>query len=75
MHPEMEMLRCAIVRGGTSKGVFIMKNELPKDPVKRDAVIRAIYGSDPAAGASAAASTAPASAAATASAPAASTPR
>src|SRR5665647_1622102 len=45
MHPEMEMLRCAIVRGGTSKGIFIMKNELPKDPVKRDAVIRAIYGS------------------------------
>lgn len=45
MHPEMEMLRCAIVRGGTSKAVFIMKNELPKDPVKRDAVILAIYGS------------------------------
>ncbi|MDR3591610.1 MAG: PrpF domain-containing protein [Negativicutes bacterium] len=45
MHPEMEMLRCAIVRGGTSKGVFIMKNELPRDPAKRDAVIRAIYGS------------------------------
>jgi 2-methylaconitate cis-trans-isomerase PrpF len=45
MHPEMEMLRCAIVRGGTSKGVFILKNELPKDPAKRDAVIRAIYGS------------------------------
>ncbi|MCC8194842.1 MAG: proline racemase family protein, partial [Deltaproteobacteria bacterium] len=45
MHPEMEMLRCAIVRGGTSKGVFIMKNELPKEPEKRDAVIRAIYGS------------------------------
>jgi 2-methylaconitate cis-trans-isomerase PrpF len=39
------MLRCAIVRGGTSKGVFIMKNELPKDPEKRDAIIRAIYGS------------------------------
>jgi len=45
MHSEMEMLRCAVVRGGTSKGVFIMKNELPKDPEKRDAVIRAIYGS------------------------------
>ncbi len=45
MHPEMEMVRCSIVRGGTSKGVFIMKNELPKDPQKRDAVIRAIYGS------------------------------
>lgn len=45
MHPEMEQLRCAIVRGGTSKGIFIMKNELPTDPAKRDAVIRAIYGS------------------------------
>ncbi len=45
VHPEMELLRCAIVRGGTSKGVFIMKNELPADPKARDAVIRAIYGS------------------------------
>lgn len=45
MHPEMEMLRCAIVRGGTSKGIFIMKNDLPQEPVKRDAVIRAIFGS------------------------------
>lgn len=45
MHPEMELVKCAIVRGGTSKGVFIMKNELPNDPEKRDAVIRAIYGS------------------------------
>jgi 2-methylaconitate cis-trans-isomerase PrpF len=45
MHPEMELLRCAIVRGGTSKAVFIMKNELPKDPAKRDAVIRSIFGS------------------------------
>jgi 2-methylaconitate cis-trans-isomerase PrpF len=41
----MEMLRCAIVRGGTSKGVFIMMNEYPKDPKKRDAVILAVYGS------------------------------
>ena len=45
MYRDMEMLRCALVRGGTSKGVFIMKNELPQDPVKRDAVIRAIFGS------------------------------
>jgi 2-methylaconitate cis-trans-isomerase PrpF len=45
MHPEMEMLRCAVVRGGTSKGVFIMKNNLPADSAKRDAVILAIYGS------------------------------
>lgn len=45
MHPEMERLRCAIVRGGTSKAVFIMQNELPQDPDERDGVIRAIYGS------------------------------
>jgi 2-methylaconitate cis-trans-isomerase PrpF len=45
MHPEMEMLRCAIVRGGTSKGVYIMMNQYPKDPKKRDAVVLAIYGS------------------------------
>ena len=45
MHPEMELLRCAIVRGGTSKAVFILMNELPKEPSIRDAVIRAIYGS------------------------------
>lgn len=45
MHSEMEMIKCAIVRGGTSKAVFIMKNDLPSDPDKRDAVIRAIYGS------------------------------
>lgn len=45
MHSEMEMLLCAIVRGGTSKGIFIMKNELPSDPKQRDDVILAIYGS------------------------------
>ena len=45
MHPEMEMVRCSIVRGGTSKGIFIHKNDLPTAPEKRDAVIRAIYGS------------------------------
>ena len=45
MHPDMEMVKCAIVRGGTSKGVFIMKNELPNDLVLRDKVILAIYGS------------------------------
>jgi 2-methylaconitate cis-trans-isomerase PrpF len=45
MHPAMEMLRCAIVRGGTSKAVFIMNNEYPDDPAKRDAIILAIFGS------------------------------
>jgi len=41
----MQTLRCSIVRGGTSKGVFIRQNELPADPVLRDKVILAIYGS------------------------------
>lgn len=45
MHPEMENLRCVIMRAGTSKGIFIMKNELPSDPKNRDTVIRAIFGS------------------------------
>lgn len=45
MYSDMEMLRCAIVRGGTSKGIFIKSNELPKEPEKKDAVLRAIYGS------------------------------
>lgn len=44
-HSQMKTIKCAIVRGGTSKGVFIMENELPKDPAERDAVILAIYGS------------------------------
>ena len=45
MHPEMEMIRCTIMRGGTSKGIFIHKNELPSDPSLRDKVIQAIFGS------------------------------
>lgn len=45
MHPEMEQIRCAIMRGGTSKGIFIRLNELPSDPQKRDQVIKAIFGS------------------------------
>lgn len=45
MHPQMEMIKCSIVRGGTSKGIFIHKHELPSDPAKRDRVILAIYGS------------------------------
>lgn len=45
IHPQMKALRCTIMRGGTSKGVFIMENELPKGQAARDAVILAIYGS------------------------------
>ncbi|MHB1041324.1 MAG: PrpF domain-containing protein [Eubacteriales bacterium] len=42
---EAEKIRCAIYRGGTSRGVFLMENDLPKDPALRDRVILNIYGS------------------------------
>jgi methylitaconate Delta-isomerase len=34
-----------LLRGGTSKGVFLMAKDLPSDPVLRDQVILDIYGS------------------------------
>ncbi len=45
MHPEMKEYRCSIVRGGTSKGIFIMENELPRDKEARDDLICRIFGS------------------------------
>lgn len=45
MHSQMNMIRCAIVRGGTSKGIFIMENELPKEQKERDRVLLSIFGS------------------------------
>lgn len=43
MH-EFEKVRSSIIRGGTSKGVYIMKNELPVDETVRDEVISSIFG-------------------------------
>ena len=45
MHPEMKEYRCSIVRGGTSKGIFIMENELPANQKERDSLICKIFGS------------------------------
>ena len=45
MNREVIPVRCSIVRGGTSKGIFIMENELPKDPTERDKFILEIFGS------------------------------
>lgn len=42
---EQELLRCTIMRGGTSKAIFFKKNELPADPTLRDSVILAAFGS------------------------------
>lgn len=36
---------CAIYRGGTSKPIFFLEQELPKDPKKRDRFVLAAFGS------------------------------
>lgn len=36
---------CTIMRGGTSRAIFLKANDLPDDPALRDAVILAIFGS------------------------------
>lgn len=38
-------IRCTIMRGGTSKAVFLKNNELPIDSKERDKMILAIFGS------------------------------
>lgn len=40
---DQQSLRCAIVRGGTSKGVFIPRSELPDE--NRDEAILSLFGS------------------------------
>jgi 2-methylaconitate cis-trans-isomerase PrpF len=39
-----EMVRCAIMRGGTSKAVFFHRNNLPRNPEMRDRIIRRVFG-------------------------------
>lgn len=38
-------IRGALVRGGTSKGLFVLERELPDDEEERDAALLSIYGS------------------------------
>ncbi len=42
---EMEKYRFVLYRGGTSKALFFMENELPSEPRKRDRLLLEIYGS------------------------------
>lgn len=42
---EMLRIPCVIMRGGTSKGIFIKSNHLPQDNELRDETIMAIFGS------------------------------
>jgi methylitaconate Delta-isomerase len=39
-----ELIRCTIMRGGTSKGIFFHSNDLPKDKSLRDKVIMRVFG-------------------------------
>jgi methylitaconate Delta-isomerase len=36
---------CTIMRGGTSKGIFLMEKDLPEDPGVRNRIILAVFGS------------------------------
>ncbi len=44
MH-EFLTIPAVFMRGGTSKGVYLMEDDLPKDPAARDLAILDIYGS------------------------------
>lgn len=41
----MKMLRCVILRGGTSRGIYFHENELPSDQQLRDKIILDVFGS------------------------------
>jgi 2-methylaconitate cis-trans-isomerase PrpF len=45
MIEEMVMIRCSIMRGGTSKAVFLMENDLPCDEIIKKKIILSIFGS------------------------------
>ncbi|MEC8198790.1 MAG: PrpF domain-containing protein, partial [Pseudomonadota bacterium] len=38
-------IHCTILRGGTSKGVYLKEGDLPADPDEREKTILAIFGS------------------------------
>jgi len=42
---QMRRIRAAIMRGGTSKAVFLMENDLPRDKAVRDQLICKVFGS------------------------------
>ena len=42
---KMEKVRSCIMRGWTSKAVFLIENDVPKDPEKRKEMILKIFGS------------------------------
>lgn len=45
MYKEVLPISCSIIRGGTSKGIYLMENDLPQDKKMRDKIILSIFGS------------------------------
>jgi len=41
----MKVLRCVILRGGTSRGIYFHENELPSNPSLRNRIILDVFGS------------------------------
>lgn len=41
----MKAIPCSIIRGGTSKGIFVLEEHLPHDPVQRDQLLLDLMGS------------------------------
>lgn len=39
-----ELIRCSIMRGGTSKAIFFMRNDLPTNEELKDKIIRRVFG-------------------------------
>jgi len=42
---EQKRIPCVLMRGGTSRGLYVMRGDLPADPKLRDNVILRMYGS------------------------------
>lgn len=45
MSTTPQSIRCVLMRGGTSKAVFLREADLPSDPGARDSLILALFGS------------------------------
>src|SRR6185312_8305552 len=43
--PPMSGLRCMMMRGGTSKGAYFLREDLPDDPDVRDELLLQLMGS------------------------------
>jgi 2-methylaconitate cis-trans-isomerase PrpF len=42
---DLQRIPCVLMRGGTSKGPFFLRSDLPADPAQRDAMLLEIMGS------------------------------